>query len=115
MAASTMGTDSSFEQSLENGRTSALFPERPNTVACWPTTTMLAWESSCVVMPSPSLVPNSAVVAQTALMSPLRCWFGTAAAPPQVDGEYPWGVDAGSQPDFPRALVPIEANFSMRD
>ena len=66
MAASTIGTDSNLEQSVENGRTSAHFPVLPKIVACFPTTTMLAWESNWVVDLSSSSCPILAVVAQTA-------------------------------------------------
>ena len=70
-AASTIGTDSSLEQSLENGLTSQLLPDFPKTVAWPPATTMLAWESNCIVVGSLSSIPMLAVVAQTAEISPI--------------------------------------------
>ena len=116
MAVSTMGTDSSFEQLLEKGLTSASFPEFPNTVAWLPTTIMLAWESNCVVaLFRSSLFPMSAVVAQTAEILVSRCTFGTARDLLWVDDPDPQEALVGVQPDFGPALVPMELDFSIGD
>ena len=101
-------------KSLENGRTSALFPESPKTDAWPPTTTMLAWESNCVEVSWSSLVPMSARVAQIAAIFAMRCGFGLAVWLPQVDDLSMWEPVAGVQPDFPGAFAPMLANFSMR-
>ena len=97
MAASTMGTVSSFVQSLENGRTSAFLPELPNIVAWLPTTTIFAWESSWVVAVPSSSVPTLAAVAQIAEIALLKSSFGVASDLLRVDDPDPQEACAGPQ------------------
>ena len=110
-AASTIGTALIWEQYLDNGLTSALFPGLLITVVWRPTTAMLAWESNWVEVILSSLLSTEVVIVQIMLILAHKCRFEITLSSPLADDVGQWGAKIGIQPIVFLVLDPIVANL----
>ena len=112
-AASKIGTAVIWEQSLENGHTSALFPDLLVTVAWQPTIAMLVWDSNWVEVILSSSSSTEVVIAQITLILAYKFRFGKTLISPLADDPGQWGARSDIQPVVFLLLDPIAANLDL--